>query len=161
MRHAGPLMVIPKGLLKVVKEILRHLLRRPVVGVTILAEGPDGRLVLIRRADSGKWALPGGTVEWGETLRSTAVRELQEEAGVETLALGELCGVYSAPERDPRFHAVTVVVRAKVLGEMRGPDNPVEILESRFFARDELPQDLSHGTGDMLDSALEGRVVWE
>jgi len=154
-------MVIPKGLFKVLKEILRHLLKRPVVGITILAEDPNGRIVLIRRADTGEWALPGGTVEWGETLRGTAVRELQEEAGVETLALGELAGVYSAPERDPRFHAVTVVVRAKVHSEMRGPENPLEIREARFFSASDLPEDLSHGTGDMLRNALEGQCVWE
>ena len=70
-------MVIPKGLFKVLKEILRHLLKRPVVGITILAEDPNGRIVLIRRADTGEWALPGGTVEWGETLRGTAVLGLE------------------------------------------------------------------------------------
>lgn len=154
-------MAIFKGLLKIVKEVLRHLLRRPVVGVTVFAEDGAGRVLLIRRADSGLWALPGGTVEWGETLRTTAVRELQEEAGARVVQLGGLSGVFSAPERDPRFHAVTVVVNAKVASELSGPENPVEIREARFFDREALPRELSHGTGDMLQGALAGTLTWE
>jgi 8-oxo-dGTP diphosphatase len=154
-------MVILKGLVKLLKEVLRHILRRPVVGITIVATDSLSRVLLIRRADSGKWALPGGTVEWGETLRTTAVRELREEAGATVHELGTLAGVYSDPERDPRFHAVTVVVRATVSSELTGPENPVEIREARFFASPEIPQELSHGTGDMLVHALAGGTTWE
>ncbi|HXK16421.1 MAG TPA: NUDIX domain-containing protein, partial [Polyangiaceae bacterium] len=100
---------IPSGAYKIVKEVARHLLRRPVVGIVAAARSADGRLLLIRRADSGKWALPGGTLEWGENLRDAITRELFEETGARVLELGALLGVYSAPERDPRFHAVTVL----------------------------------------------------
>ena len=67
---------IPRALFGLTKEILRHLLRRPVVGVVALARTPDGRFLLIRRGDTGAWALPGGTLEWGETLRSALTREV-------------------------------------------------------------------------------------
>ncbi|MCC6337448.1 MAG: NUDIX hydrolase, partial [Myxococcales bacterium] len=105
---------MPRGVWGIIKETARHLLRRPVVGLVALARVPDGRLVLIRRGDTGGWGLPGGTLEWGETLRQSLERELLEEAGVELLEAGELLGVYSAPWRDLRFHAVTVVVGARV-----------------------------------------------
>src|SRR5690606_6540938 len=82
VRHRQLVFKIPLGLFRILKEILRHLLRRPVVGVSVIARTEDGRLLLIRRGDTHMWALPGGTVEWGETLRQTAVRELLEEAGV-------------------------------------------------------------------------------
>ena len=112
--HSPGVLRIPLGLLKVVKEILRHLLRRPVVGVVALARTREGQILLIRRGDTGEWALPGGTIEWGETLQTTVPRELLEEAGVQSCHNGRLLGVYSAPERDPRFHAVTVVVEATI-----------------------------------------------
>lgn len=154
-------MRVPIGLMKIAKESLRHILRRPVVGINAVARTEDGRILLIRRGDTGEWALPGGTVEWGETLRGTLPRELWEEAGVERCEAGELLGVYSDPDRDPRFHAVTVVVAARIWEPLQRPANPVEILEARLFDPTELPENLSHGNRAMLDNALKGTLTWE
>lgn len=145
----------------IVKEVARHLLRRPVVGVAAAARTADGRWLLIRRTDTGTWALPGGTLEWGETLRDAIRRELLEEAGVEDAELGALAGVYSAPERDARFHAVTVVVHARVAEPERKPVNPMEIAEVRLFTEDELPRELAHGMTAMLDAARRDEPTWE
>ncbi len=145
----------------IIKEVARHLLRRPVVGVAAAATTPDGRWLLIRRGDTGQWALPGGTLEWGETLQQAAVRELEEETGVRRAKLGDVLGVYSAPHRDERFHAVTVVVRAEVEAPVRPPMNPVEITEVGLFAEAELPTTLAHGMGLMLENAPQGRLFWE
>src|SRR3954469_24897142 len=118
---------IPKGAFVLVKEILRHLLKRPVVGVAVVARDDAGRYLLIRRADTGTWALPGGTLEWGETLRVGLARELEAAAGVTRFELRRVVGIYSRPDRDPRFHAVTVVVEVKVEPPTKGPLNPLEI----------------------------------
>lgn len=154
-------MRIPKAVWGLVKETARHLLRRPVVGLVAVATDPSGRVVLIRRGDTGEWCLPGGTLEWGETLRAMLPRELMEEAGVELLEPGELWGVYSSPDRDPRFHAVTMVVTAKVSVPLKAPMNPLEILEVKCFGRDELPAPLSHGMSEVLQRALAGERHWE
>jgi 8-oxo-dGTP diphosphatase len=152
---------IPSGALKIVKEVLRHLLRRPVVGIAAAARTADGRLLLIRRGDSGKWALPGGTLEWGETLRGSIERELLEETGARVTHLGELIGVYSGPERDPRFHAVTVVVAATVGEPDQASVNPLEITEIGLFHDHELPPDYSHGMEDIVKNVVLKNVVWE
>ena len=154
---------IPVALWKLGKEVARHLLRRPVVGVCAAARTSDGRWVLIRRSDTGGWALPGGTLEWGETLRTALARELEEETGAKLLELGRLVGVYSGPERDARFHAVTVVVEARVELPAAASDevNPLEILEVRAFPEGELPLEYSYQMKDMLDDARAGRTVWE
>jgi 8-oxo-dGTP diphosphatase len=149
------------GYFKVVKEIARHLLRRPVVGVAAAARTADGRWLLIRRRDTGQWALPGGTLEWGETLREAIVRELAEEAGVAHVVLGGIVGVYSQPQRDQRFHAVTVVVEAEVGDPARPPMNPAEIAGVALFREPDLPLELAHGMGTMLDDARGGRRTWE
>lgn len=154
-------MKVPAGLFKLTKEILRHLLRRPVVGISAIARTADGRVLLVRRADTREWALPGGTVEWGETLRTTLPRELWEEAGVTEVQAGGLLGVYSAPDRDPRFHAVTVLVGALIKEPGPFATNPVEILEARLFHLEQLPAQLSHGNKEMLDRALADELVWE
>jgi len=154
--NLAPLAVLPKSALGLLKEVARHLLRRPVVGLAVAGRDEDGRWLLIRRGDTGTWALPGGTVEWGETLVSTMHRELAEEAGVETSTFERVVGVYSRPDRDPRFHAVTVVVAARVGQPVRGPMNALEIREARFFADAELPTDFAMSMKDYLDAA---RVV--
>lgn len=154
-------MRIPRGLFTLVREAARHVLRRPVVGIAALARTEDGRIVLIRRGDTGEWAMPGGTLEWGETLRASIVRELLEEAGVEVISLGDRPSVYSRPDRDLRFHAVTIVVHATVKPPHRPPVNPLEILDVRTFAKDEVPRPLAYAGDDMLDHALADRSVWE
>ena len=131
------------------------------MGIVAAARTADGRWLLIRRSDSGKWALPGGTLEWGETVSQGIARELAEEAGVELLGPSELCGVYSNPERDYRFHAVTILVSVRVSEPRHAPRNPLEIAEVRLFERAELPETLSMGMTDMLRSALSSRRTLE
>lgn len=149
----APLSLLPRSVLALAKEVARALLRRPVTGIAAAAQTADGRWLLIRRSDTGTWALPGGTLEWGETLRDTMVRELAEEAGVTEVELGRVVGVYSRPDRDIRFHAVTVVVAARIGEPTRPPQNPLEIREVRLFREDELPTELAMGMGDLLAAA--------
>ena len=154
-------MRIPRGIWGLVREVARHLLRRPVVGIAAAARTEDGRWVLIRRGDTGQWALPGGTLEWGETLREGIVRELWEEAGVHVRKVGSLAGVYSRPNRDPRFHATTVVVHCMVGEPQAPPKNPLEIREVALFEDDSLPPELGMGMTDMLRNARRGVTTWE
>jgi len=153
---------LPRSVLAIGKEALRHLLKRPVIGVAAAARTEDGRWLLIRRADTGTWALPGGTLEWGETLRDSIHRELLEEAGVEQSHYERMVGVFSRPDRDLRFHAVTVVVQMRIEPPSRAPANPLEILEVRLFREDELPSELAMGMTDMLETARRrGEPVFE
>jgi 8-oxo-dGTP diphosphatase len=146
-------MRVPQGLFVLTKEILRHVLRRPVVGVAVVARDASGRFLLVRRADTGTWALPGGTLEWGERLGACIVRELREEANAAVTSEPVLRGVYSEPSRDPRFHGVTVVVECAVDAPDPKAENPIEIREARFFADQDLPRDMAFGMQDLLDNA--------
>lgn len=154
--------LIPPGLFPVLREIGRVLLRRPVAGIVAIARRPDGQLLLVRRGDTGTWALPGGTLEWGEPAGATIARELLEEAGATVLSTGRLVGVYSAPTRDVRMHAVTIVIEAEVAPVLTGPGNPLEIHDARFFAPSDVPTELAYTTGEMLQRALASREpYWE
>jgi len=148
---------IPRGAFVLVKEILRHLLRRPVVGIAVVARDDAGRYLLIRRADTGTWALPGGTLEWGETLRACLTRELAEETNATETSDPKLVGVFSAPWRDPRFHGVTVVVECRVRSDDPRAENPLEIREARFFSEGDLPAEMAFGMQEMLDVVRLGR----
>lgn len=146
---------LPRGAFSIIREVARIILRRPVVGVAVAARmRDDGRWLLVRRADVGEWALPGGTVEWGETLVSCARRELAEESGVDSCEVLRLVGVFSRPDRDPRFHAVTIVLECLVESPRRPPMNPLEITEVGLFVADSIPKTMAMGTKDMLDAAM-------
>lgn len=149
---------LPKAAYGIVHEVTRHLLRRPVVGIVAAARTDDGRWVLIRRADTGTWCLPGGTLEWGETLRGALARELEEEAGVTSVAFERVLGAWSEPSRDPRFHAVTIGVACRVAPPTKSPKNPLEIREARLFRDDELPAELAFGMQDVLAVARRGSL---
>jgi 8-oxo-dGTP diphosphatase len=85
--------------------------------VLVVAGDPEGErsVLLIRRCGEpyrGRLALPGGFVDAGETVEQAAVRELQEEAGVDTVESDlRLAGVYSEPGRDPRGWTVSALFR--------------------------------------------------
>lgn len=143
----------------IAREAARHVLRHPVVGVAIAGRTRDGKWLLIRRADSGQWAMPGGTLEWGETLRDAMLREMMEEAGVDRVEFRRVVGVYSRPDRDRRFHGVTIVVLCDVAEPSRPPVNPLEIREVRAFAPDAWPKPLALSQDDMLAAAIRDEVV--
>jgi 8-oxo-dGTP diphosphatase len=153
---------LPPGVLPILRELGRVVLRRPVAGILAVARRRDGQLLLIRRGDTGTWALPGGTLEWGETARATIARELLEEAGASVLSTGRLVGVYTAPERDLRMHAVTIVIEAEVADQLRGPSNRLEVLDAKFFRAGALPSPLAYKYDEMLAHALQGAPpYWE
>jgi 8-oxo-dGTP diphosphatase len=147
---------IPKAAYGIVHEATRHLLKRPVVGIAAVARTSDGKYLLIRRGDTGTWGLPGGTLEWGETLTTALARELEEEAGVVRPELVRVLGAWSSPGRDPRFHAVTVGVECRVEPPVKPPANALEIREARLFAESDLPAELAFGMEDIVAVVRSG-----
>ena len=90
----------------------------PRVAVDAVIRDSEHRLVLVRRRYppyQDYWALPGGMVEYGETVEAALIREVKEEIGLDVKPI-ELVGVFSDPSRDPRGHVVSVVFHAAVLG---------------------------------------------
>ena len=115
-----------------------NLYRNPAPTVDIIIHEPSKGIVLVSRAhEPFGWALPGGFVEYGETLENAAVREAREETGLE-VELEGLVGVYSDPARDPRRHTVTTAFhgRSGDYAALRGGDDAAE---ARFFPVDALP----------------------
>jgi 8-oxo-dGTP diphosphatase len=100
--------------------------RNPVPTVDIIIEmidRPTRPIVLIERLNPPYgWAIPGGFVDYGESVESAALREAEEETGL-VVRLIEQFQVYSAPDRDPRQHTVSVVFLATAEGEPVAQDD--------------------------------------
>ena len=145
--------------LRPVRTLLGLLLRRPLVGTGIIPLLSDGRMVLILRRDDELWGLPGGLVDWGEDIAASAKREMLEETGLTLTQIDRLVGVYSQPDRDPRFHAICVTVAAQVEGTFQTGD-PDEVIEVKAFRLDELPYDrLAHDHARQLEDYFAGKTI--
>ena len=142
-----------------ISTVLGIIFRHPVTGTTIIPILPDGRIVLIQRSDSGKWGLPGGMIDWGEDIPNAASRELEEETGLKLIEIKRLRGVYSDPKRDPRIHSISVLLEVEAEGKLE-PEDKLEILQVKAFARDELPLgNLSHDHDRQLQDYLNDEIV--
>lgn len=139
-----------------VQTVLGLIFRHPITGTSIIPILPDGRIVLIQRRDNGKWALPGGIVDWGEDIPTAVRRELAEETGLELVRIRRLVGVYSAPDRDPRLHSICIVVEAEVHGRMQVQDT-LEVMGIQAFSPKSLPPgQLSHDHTQQLQDYFNG-----
>jgi len=132
--------------------------RAPALAVDIVIE-VGSRIVLIRRKKepfAGSWALPGGFVECGERVEDAARREAKEETNLD-VEVKELLGIYSAPERDPRGHVVSVCFIARGEGELRGKDDAAE---ARLFSPEEaLNLSLAFDHADILKDYMRRKHV--
>eukprot|EP01012_Entosiphon_sulcatum_P056241 TRINITY_DN7963_c0_g1_i2.p1 TRINITY_DN7963_c0_g1~~TRINITY_DN7963_c0_g1_i2.p1 ORF type:complete len:158 (+),score=23.69 TRINITY_DN7963_c0_g1_i2:43-474(+) len=120
----------------------------PLLAVdALIALSSPQKLVLVRRKNPPHgWALPGGFVDGGESVERACVREALEETTL-NIKLGELLGVYSKPERDPRRHVVSVVFTATAEGVPHGCDDAAE---ARAFDLDCLPEDIVFDHKDII-----------
>ena len=111
------------------------------------------RILLIKRKNEpfkGKWSLPGGFVEYGETVENAVVREILEETNLSS-EVKELIGVYSEPDRDPRGHTITIAFLLHIKkGEVKSGDDAAD---AKFFELKQLP-DLSFDHKKIIDDAI-------
>ncbi|MEM9538953.1 MAG: NUDIX hydrolase [Cyanobacteria bacterium P01_E01_bin.42] len=124
--------------------------RNPIPTVDIIIELSDRRdrpIILIERQNPPYgWAIPGGFVDYGETVETAAIREAKEEISLD-VTLFEQFYVYSDPNRDPRKHTFSVVFLATATGEPKAADDAKNL---GIFSQWEIPENLCFDHGQIL-----------
>ncbi len=135
--------------------------KNPFPTVDIIIELNNGEkrkgplIVLIKRKNPPYgWAIPGGFVDYGESLEHAAIREAKEETGLEVQLKYQL-GAYSDPSRDPRFHTISVVfVAVAKNGKPKAGDDAKEI---GIFHKDSIPEDIAFDHSKILKDYFKKR----
>lgn len=110
-------------------------IRTPFVTVDIIIRYHGGIVMVERKNPPPGWAIPGGFVDIGESLEDAAVREAKEETSLD-MALIEQFHAYSKPDRNPRFHTVSVVFIGDGKGTLAGRD---DARKAEIFTEGSLP----------------------
>ena len=112
----------------------------PTVDIIIeLIDRPSRPIVLIERLNEPLgWAIPGGFVDYGESIETAAIREAEEEVSLEVKLLEQFY-VYSDPERDSRQHTLSIVFIAAATKEPKAADDAKNL---GVFNQWEIPQNL-------------------
>jgi ADP-ribose pyrophosphatase YjhB (NUDIX family) len=124
----------------------------PVPTVDILIEteteaGEKGIVLIFRKNEPRAWAIPGGFVDYGETLENAAIREAKEETRLDIESLRQFHS-YSDPERDPRRHTISTVFIAKAKGRPQPGDDAER---AGIFREENLPLPLAFDHEKILE----------
>jgi len=114
--------IFNKGIISYLEYIVFKLQNGPFTTVDVIIEVDEGIVIIERSNPPFGWALPGGFVDYGESLEDAVTREAREETGLELTELKQF-HTYSLPLRDPRFHTIGTVFLAKAKGKPQAGDD--------------------------------------
>jgi len=113
--------------------------RNPIPTVDTIIEMPNGGIVLIERKNPPPgWAIPGGFVDYGESLETAAVREAKEETSLEVELILQF-HTYSDPSRDKRMHTISTVYIARSKDSTAIPKADDDAKHLGIFTESNLP----------------------
>ena len=122
-------------------------IKTPYSTVDAIIEQAGGIVLIQRRNPPFGWALPGGFVDYGESLEEAVVREIKEETNLELSAVRQF-HTYSAPGRDPRFHTIATVFTGQASGELLAGDDAAG---AKVFKAAALPADIAFDHRQILE----------
>ena len=133
------------------------LVRGMTLGVRAVVLDADDRVFLVKHSYVAGWYLPGGGVDFGETMEQAMGRELKEEGDIDLTGEAVLHGIFLNSHVSRRDHVAVYVVRQ--FRQERLPEPNREIVECGFFAATALPEGTTPGTRLRIAEVLEGKPL--
>lgn len=128
--------------------------QNPYPTVDIIIEIESKGIVLIKRKNPPHgWAIPGGFVDYGESLEEAALREAKEETNLDVKLIRQF-HTYSNPKRDPRHHSISTIYIAKAKGMPKAKDDALEI---GIFNEKNLPDEIAFDHRSILDDYFRSK----
>jgi ADP-ribose pyrophosphatase YjhB (NUDIX family) len=128
--------------------------KNPIPTVDIIINIGSKGVVLIRRKNPPYgWAIPGGFVDYGESLEKAAMREAKEETNLDVKLIKQF-HTYSDPKRDPRHHSISTVYIARGKGRLKAKDDAIEI---GIFNESNLPDEIAFDHHSILKDYFKSK----
>jgi len=128
----------------------------PTVDIVIhchTPQGEEGLILILRKNEPRKWAIPGGYVDYGESVEEAAAREAWEETSLKVRLVRQF-HCYSDPRRDHRQHNISIVFLAEAEGTPHAADDASEI---GLFNEETIPEDLAFDHRQILEDYFQGK----
>ncbi|MFA5338241.1 MAG: macro domain-containing protein [Candidatus Omnitrophota bacterium] len=133
------LKIFQKNIADYLEHIVNKLREGPFLTVDGIVEFDNGIVMIERMNPPLGWALPGGFVDYGETVEEAVKREIKEETNLDFSDF-KLLGVYSKPKRDARFHTVSTVFYGKGKGKLKAASDAKNV---KICIVDSLPEKIA------------------
>lgn len=128
--------------------------QNPIPTVDIIIEIESKGIVLIKRKNPPYgWAIPGGFVDYGESLEEAAIREAKEETNLD-VELKRQFHTYSDPKRDSRHHTISTIYIAKAKGIPEAQDDAMEI---GIFNESNIPDEIAFDHRSIIDDYFKSK----
>ena len=131
--------------------------KNPVPTVDIIIQYKNGIVLIERKNYPYGWAIPGGFVDYGESLEHAAIREAKEETSLDVELISQF-HCYSDPSRDPRQHTISTVFIARGKGILMAKD---DAKNTGFFTRDNLPEKIAFDHRKILTDYFNSKYFFQ
>lgn len=137
------------------KTIQNKIFKYPLPTVDAIIKKNDKIVLIERKNPPFGWALPGGFVEYGESLEQAIIREVKEETNLEIETLKQF-HTYSAPNRDPRFHTITTVFIVSCKGKIKAQSDAQKVNE---FNLNQLPENMAFDHKKVIADWIKSEAI--
>ena len=142
-----------KNVVRYLEHMAKKISEGPFVTVDGIIEKDKGIVMIERSNPPFGWALPGGFVDYGESIEEAVAREMKEETNLDFVNFKQF-KVYSQPDRDPRFHTVSVVFAGEGKGTLKADS---DAKDARVFTLDNLPEKIAFDHRQVIHDYLKSK----